>query len=69
MTQIQYTFNGTDQDSIAVDRIEATGEATDLIRAKNVNANASTLGAVKVTMGKGFRFGGAGVRAAEAVAA
>jgi len=35
-------------------------------QAKSVNAKASTLGTVKVAMGKGFRFGS---RAAEAVAA
>jgi len=44
----------------------ATREAMDVIQAKSVNANASTLGTVKVAMNKGFRFGS---RAAEAVAA
>jgi len=37
-----------------------------LNQAKSVNAKASTLGTVKVAMGKGFRFGS---RASEAVAA
>ena len=43
-----------------------TREAMDVIQAKSVNANASTMGTVKVAMGKGFRFGS---RASEAVAA
>ena len=43
-----------------------TREAMDVIQAKSVNANASTLGTVRVAMNKGFRFGS---RAAEAVAA
>jgi len=42
-----------------------TREAMDVIQAKSVNANASTMGTVKVAMGKGFRFGS---RASEAVA-
>ena len=43
-----------------------TRKAMDVIQAKSVNANASTMGTVKVAMGKGFRFGS---RASEAVAA
>ena len=36
----------------------ATREAMDVIQAKTVNAEkANTLGAVKVSMGRGFRFG------------
>ena len=38
----------------------------DVIQAKSVNAKASTLGTVKVSMGRGFRFG---ARSTEAVAA
>jgi len=44
----------------------ATRELTDVISKNPVNANASTMGTVKVAMGKGFRFGS---RASEAVAA
>ena len=37
---------------------KATREAMDVIQAKTVNAEkANTLGTVKVTMGKNFRFG------------
>ena len=37
---------------------KATREAMDVIQAKTVNAEkANTLGTVKVTMSKGFRFG------------
>ena len=37
---------------------KATREAMDVIQAKTVNAEkANTLGAVKVSMGRGFRFG------------
>ena len=37
---------------------KATREAMDVIQAKTVDAeNANTLGTVKVTMGKNFRFG------------
>ena len=37
---------------------KATREAMDVIQAKSVNAEkANTLGAVKVSMGRGFRFG------------
>ena len=43
----------------------ATREAMDVIQAKSVNAKASTLGTVKVSMGRGFRF----ARGTEAVAA
>ena len=35
----------------------ATRELTDVISKNPVNANASTMGTVKVSMGKGFRFG------------
>jgi len=41
----------------------------DVKRTKIVNATASTNGAVKVTMGKGFRFGGSVVRSTEAAVA
>ena len=34
-----------------------TRKAMDVIQAKSVNANASTMGTVKVSMGKNFRFG------------
>ena len=34
-----------------------TRELTDVISKNPVNANASTMGTVKVSMGKGFRFG------------
>ena len=35
----------------------ATRELTDVISKNPVNANASTMGTVKVSMGKNFRFG------------
>jgi hypothetical protein len=43
-----------------------TREAMDVIQAKSVNANASTFGVAKVSMGRDFRFG---TRTAEAIAA
>lgn len=44
-------------------------QAIDVNEAKTVNATASTNGAVKVTMGKSFRFGGKTVRVADAAVA
>jgi hypothetical protein len=62
----QESFNGGA--TVSIDGLVGkwtTRKAMDVIQAKSVNAKASTSGAVRVSMGRGFRF----ARGTEAVAA